>query len=100
MPSIDQWIVWIIIGLLGGTLAGLIAKRERSGFGLMRNLGLGLVGALVGGFLFRIFDIMPNLALVAISLRDVVSAVAGSLIVLGILWLWHKYQKPPPASSH
>jgi len=97
MPSIDQVIVWIIIGLLGGTLAGLIAKRERSGFGVMRNLGLGLAGALVGGFLFRIFDILPNLALVAISLRDVVSAVAGSLIVLGILWLWHKYHKPPPA---
>jgi uncharacterized membrane protein YeaQ/YmgE (transglycosylase-associated protein family) len=95
MPSIDQLIVWIIIGLLGGTLAGLIAKRERSGFGLLRNLGLGLVGALVGGFLFRLFDILPKLALVAISLRDVVAAVAGSLIVLGILWLWNKYQKPP-----
>lgn len=94
MPSIDQLIVWVIIGLLGGTLAGLIAKRERSGFGLMRNLGLGLAGALVGGFLFRILDIWPRLALVAISLRDVVAAVVGSLIVLGILWLWHKYQKP------
>jgi len=93
MPSFDQVIVWIIIGLLGGTLTGLIAKRERSGFGLMRNLGLGLVGALVGGFLFRIFDIWPKLALVAISFRDIVAAVAGSLIVLGILWAWQRHQK-------
>ena len=29
MPSIDQIIVWIIIGLLGGSLAGLIITRER-----------------------------------------------------------------------
>ena len=49
MPSLDQVIVWIIIGLLGGSLAGLMITRERKGFGILRNLGVGLVGALVGG---------------------------------------------------
>jgi len=45
MPSINQIVVWIIIGLLGGSLAGLIITRERKGFGILRNLGVGLVGA-------------------------------------------------------
>lgn len=91
MPSIDQLIVWVIIGLLGGSLAGLIANRQRAGFGLLRNLGLGLVGALIGGFLFRMLNLWPELALVAISLRDVVAAVAGSFIVLAVLWLWQRF---------
>jgi uncharacterized membrane protein YeaQ/YmgE (transglycosylase-associated protein family) len=75
MVSLDQFIVWIIIGLLGGSLAGLIIKRERKGFGVLRNLGLGLVGALVGGLLFRLLRLFPELDKVTISLRDVVAAV-------------------------
>ena len=43
MPSIDQFIVWVIVGLLGGSLAGLVITRDRKGLGLIRNLGLGLV---------------------------------------------------------
>ena len=46
MPSLDQLIVWVIVGLLGGSLAGLIIKWERKGFGIFRNLALGLIGAL------------------------------------------------------
>ena len=38
MPSIDQLAVWIIIGLVGGSLAGLLVTRERGGFGVARNL--------------------------------------------------------------
>ncbi len=88
MPSIDQFVVWIIVGLLGGSLAGLIIKWDRRGFGLLRNLGLGLAGALLGGLLFRLFGVLPELDKVSISLRDVVASVAGSLIVLAALWLW------------
>jgi uncharacterized membrane protein YeaQ/YmgE (transglycosylase-associated protein family) len=87
MPSYDQLIVWIIVGLLGGSLSGLIIKRDRQGFGTARNLAVGLVGALVGGLLFRLFDFLPNLAKISVSLRDIVSALAGSLIVLAVLWV-------------
>jgi uncharacterized membrane protein YeaQ/YmgE (transglycosylase-associated protein family) len=90
MPSVDQLIVWIVVGLLGGSLAGLLITWERGGFGLLRNLGVGLVGALVGGLLFRAFGILPGLDKIAISLRDVVAALIGSLLVLAALWLWRK----------
>jgi len=92
MPSIDQFIVWIIVGLLGGSLAGLMTTWDRKGLGLLRNLGVGLVGALVGGLLFRMLGLAPGLDRVAISLRDVVAAFLGSLIVLMVLWIWRRYQ--------
>ena len=94
MPSLDQLIVWIIVGLLGGSLAGLAIKWDREGFGALRNLGLGLAGAFVGGLLFRLFGLFPGLDRIAISLRDVVAAFAGSLIVLTALWLWQRYRSP------
>jgi uncharacterized membrane protein YeaQ/YmgE (transglycosylase-associated protein family) len=88
MPSLDQFVVWIVVGLLGGSLAGLMIKWDRKGFGLVRNLGVGLVGALVGGLLFRWLGLFPGLDKFAVSLRDVVAAVVGSLLVLTALWLW------------
>jgi uncharacterized membrane protein YeaQ/YmgE (transglycosylase-associated protein family) len=94
MLSLDRIAVWVIVGLIGGSLAGLIIKRETRGFGILRNLGLGLVGALVGGFLFRLLQILPELDKVMISLRDVVAAVVGSLIVLAALWIWQRWRRP------
>ena len=58
----------------------------------MRNLGVGLVGALVGGFIFRLFGLLPDLDKIAISLRDIVAALAGSLLVLSALWIWQRFK--------
>jgi uncharacterized membrane protein YeaQ/YmgE (transglycosylase-associated protein family) len=71
-------------------LAGLLITWDREGFGLIRNLGLGLAGAVVGGLIFRIFGLLPGLDKIAISLRDIVAAVVGSLIVLLVLWIWKR----------
>jgi uncharacterized membrane protein YeaQ/YmgE (transglycosylase-associated protein family) len=96
MPTIDQVIVWIVVGLLGGSLVGLLITWDRKGFGLLRNLGVGLVGALVGGLLFRMLGLFPGLDRIAISLRDIVAAVVGSLIVLAAYWLWERSQRATP----
>jgi uncharacterized membrane protein YeaQ/YmgE (transglycosylase-associated protein family) len=100
MPTLSQVIVWSAIGLIGGTLAAM-AVTWGEGYGLIRNLGLGLAGALIGGFLFRVFGLFPRLDLFSISLRDVVAAFAGSLLVLAGLWLWHQYQaRSHPGAKH
>lgn len=93
MPSLAQFVVWIIVGLLGGSLAGLLIKRERKGFGILPNLALGLVGALIGGLLFRVFGLLANLDRVSISLRDLVAAVVGSLLILAARWLWRRVRR-------
>ena len=92
MVSLAQLIIWIIVGLIGGSLAGLIIKGERKGFGVARNLALGLAGALVGGLLFRALGLLSALDRVTISLRDVVAAIVGSLLVLLALWLWQRWR--------
>ena len=92
VPSLDQFIVWIVVGLVGGGLAGFLITWERGGFGLVRNLVLGLAGAVIGGLLFRLFNILPALDKISISLRDIVAAVVGSMIVLIALWLLRRAQ--------
>ena len=92
MPSLSQFIVWIVVGLLGGSLAGVVVRRERKGLGLLRNVAVGLIGALVGGVLVRGLGLFTTLDGITISLRDVVAAFIGSLIVLAAFWFWRRYR--------
>jgi len=84
---------WLIVGLIGGSLAGLIIKRQRSGFGAVTNVALGCLGALVGGAMFRLSGLFPTLDNISVSLRDIVAAFVGSLIVLAIIWAWRASQR-------
>jgi uncharacterized membrane protein YeaQ/YmgE (transglycosylase-associated protein family) len=73
--SLPQLIVWVIVGLAGGTLAGVIVKRQPRGFGFFTNLALGLAGAVIGGVLFQLLGLFPNLDKISVSMRDVVAAL-------------------------
>jgi uncharacterized membrane protein YeaQ/YmgE (transglycosylase-associated protein family) len=86
--SFFQVIVWVLVGLIAGSIVGLMVTRDRKGFGLTSNLLIGLAGAFVGGLLFRLFGLLTSLDQYAISLRDVLSAVIGALIVLAVRWYW------------
>jgi uncharacterized membrane protein YeaQ/YmgE (transglycosylase-associated protein family) len=90
--------VWIIVGLLGGSLAGRLVTWKRGGFGYLTNLALGLCGALIGGIFFRVLGLWPGLDRIVISLRDVVAAVAGSLLLLLAWWLWQRYRAEGPTA--
>ncbi len=50
-----NWIGYLIIGLLAGAIAGRIVQGR--GFGLIGNIIVGVIGALVGGFLFQLAGI-------------------------------------------
>ena len=71
-------IVWIIIGLIAGWLAGLITDSPR---GLMRNLAVGLIGALLGGFLARKLgiEVVPDFW------GELITATAGAVVFL-VIW--------------
>ena len=83
--TVDQVVVWVIIGALAGSLAGMLMKREKKGFGLFSNLLIGLLGALIGGFLLDLLNINLGLGQLKISFDDLIAAFAGSLIFLVIL---------------
>lgn len=77
-------ITWVIIGLLGGTAASAIIKQNRRGYGIVKNLLIGLAGAFIGGMLFNLLNISiaPG---VVISLDDVIAALVGSLVFMLVL---------------
>lgn len=93
--TLADLIVWIIVGLIAGSLAGMVVTFSRAGLSRWTSLGVGLVGALIGGLLFRLFGIWPGLDSIAISLRDIIAAFIGSLIFLLILWIVRTTRSSP-----
>lgn len=91
MFTLSNLVTWIVVGLIGGTLAARLATWERAGFGLWSNLALGCAGAVVGGALFELFNLLPDLDKVSISARDLLAAVIGSFVVLGLRWAWRRW---------
>lgn len=88
MPfSPAELIVWLIIGLTAGWLAGTVVTAG-AGLGRWTNLGVGLVGAIIGGLIFSLFGIWPGLDAISVSLRDIVAAFIGSLIFLLLVWIF------------
>ena len=93
--ALSQVIVWLVVGALAGYLTGIVVKRKE-GFGHFTNLGIGLVGALIGGAIFNLFGINFGLGEVAISLKDLLSAFIGSLILLLGIWVARRRKKKKP----
>src|SRR6266705_5726940 len=46
-----MFVSWVVVGLLAGWLARIVMKG--GGYGLIGDLGLGLVGSIAGGWIFR-----------------------------------------------
>jgi uncharacterized membrane protein YeaQ/YmgE (transglycosylase-associated protein family) len=51
--SPGSWLVWIVVGLVAGFLASRMVKG--GGYGLVGDLVVGLIGAVIGGFLLGFF---------------------------------------------
>ena len=83
--TLGQVIVWLVIGGLAGFIAGLVFKGKKKGFGFFINLSIGLTGAVIGGFLFDLFNIRTGMGQVVLSFDDLLAAIAGSFILLLIL---------------
>jgi len=88
--TVSQIIVWLIVGALAGSLTGVVVRGTKKGFGPFTNLGIGLVGALIGGSIFRRFNIDLGLGDLAISFQDLLAAFLGSLIFLWLVWFIQK----------
>lgn len=80
----NPWVVMIINGLVAGWLAGLIL----GGGGLIRNLVVGILGALLGGFLVQmgIIALPPSItdvtSQVPFGTQILVSTIGALIVVL------------------
>ncbi len=73
-----DFLVWIIIGVIAGWLAGKIMKG--AGFGLVGDLVVGLIGSLLGGWLFHLFGLSGSG-----FLGSLVTATVGAMAFLTLL---------------
>ena len=72
-----SFLAWIVLGLIAGFLGSKIVNK--SGEGMVRDIILGIVGALVGGWLFSRFGAA---GVTGLNLYSLLVAVVGSVIVL------------------
>ena len=68
---------WIILGLIAGFIGSKIVERQGQGFWL--NIALGIIGALVGGFLF---DFLGSSGVTGLNVWSMIVAIVGSVVVL------------------
>jgi uncharacterized membrane protein YeaQ/YmgE (transglycosylase-associated protein family) len=72
-------VVWLILGLIAGFIASKIVNQ--SGEGLLLDIVLGIVGAVVGGFLFSLIGAAP---VTGFNIYSIFVAVIGAIVVLAI----------------
>ena len=78
----------------------MLVTRSKGGFGRLSNLGIGLVGALIGGLIFNVLNLDLGLQAISISLQDLVSAFTGSLLFLVFLrWFKARRAKAGPKEA-
>jgi|SRR5579883_274352 uncharacterized membrane protein YeaQ/YmgE (transglycosylase-associated protein family) len=68
---------WIILGLIAGFIGSRIVDRR--GQGLWLDMALGIIGALVGGFLFDLFGAS---GVTGLNIYSMLVAIVGSVVVL------------------
>ena len=81
--TLELFAMWVLVGLLAGWLAGFFMKG--GGYGLIGDIALGLVGSLLGSWIFRALGVSVSGGL----FMAVVVAFIGAVLVIGaqrVIW--------------
>jgi uncharacterized membrane protein YeaQ/YmgE (transglycosylase-associated protein family) len=74
-------IAWIVLGLIAGFIASKIYVG--TGQGILMDIVLGIVGAVVGGYLF---DMLGAGGITGFNIWSMLVAIVGAVLVL---WIYH-----------
>jgi uncharacterized membrane protein YeaQ/YmgE (transglycosylase-associated protein family) len=75
-----SWLYIIIVGAIAGWLGGLITQGR--GFGVLGNIVVGILGGLIGGWLFRVLRVETTG-----FYGEILTAFVGALV---LIWLSKK----------
>jgi uncharacterized membrane protein YeaQ/YmgE (transglycosylase-associated protein family) len=81
--DIQTLLIILAIGAVAGWLAGIIMKG--SGFGLLGDIVIGIIGAFIGGFLFGLLGLAAG-GLIG----QIISATVGAVVLIFVLRLLKK----------
>jgi uncharacterized membrane protein YeaQ/YmgE (transglycosylase-associated protein family) len=76
-----SFLAWIVLGLIAGFIGSKIVNK--TGEGIFLDIILGIVGAVVGGWLFSMFGAH---GVTGLNLWSILVAVVGAIVVL---WVYH-----------
>ncbi|HXN86162.1 MAG TPA: GlsB/YeaQ/YmgE family stress response membrane protein [Candidatus Binataceae bacterium] len=71
------FIAWIFVGLIAGFLASKVVNRTGEGF--VRDILLGIVGALIGGW---IFNALGEPGVTGVNIYSILVAFVGAVVLL------------------
>ena len=75
-PEVQSLLIFLLTGLVAGWIASLVL----GGGGLLRNLVVGVIGALVGGYVLKFAGVTLPIGNQWVS--DLATAVIGAIIVI------------------
>lgn len=81
-----SFVAWLVLGLVAGFIGSKLVNK--SGSGLFLDIILGIVGAIVGGFIFSLFGAS---GVSGLNIYSLIVAVIGSVLVLIV---YHSLVKP------
>jgi uncharacterized membrane protein YeaQ/YmgE (transglycosylase-associated protein family) len=81
------WLAWLIVGAIAGWLA---SRVMRSQMGFVSDILAGMLGALIGGFLFNVVGASGG---TGFTLWSVFVAFVGAVVLLGLLRLANGRQR-------
>jgi uncharacterized membrane protein YeaQ/YmgE (transglycosylase-associated protein family) len=80
-------LAWLVLGLIAGFIASKIVNKQGNQ-GLLMNIVIGVVGAEVGGWLFRLFGMS---GVTGFNVWSLLVAVVGAVI---LLFIYHQLIRP------
>ncbi len=82
VPDPGSWLAWIVVGLIAGAVAARVVTGR--GFGCLADIIVGIVGALIGGWLLgALFDMNGTVGFIG----SIVVAFIGAALLLSLLKL-------------
>ncbi len=83
--QLDTFVIWLLVGLIVGYLAGRVTKT--GGYGLLADLLLGVAGSLIGSSIFQALEISPEDGRLTMG---VVAFVGAASMLVGQRW-WYPH---------
>ncbi|NIR51316.1 GlsB/YeaQ/YmgE family stress response membrane protein [candidate division KSB1 bacterium] len=77
---------WLIVGLIAGWLTGKVMRGK--GFGIIGDIVIGLVGAVIGGWLFGQLNVRVDF--LPVILAEIIVAFVGAVILVAVLRAFKK----------
>ena len=74
---VAEFFIWVLLGLIAGFIASKLVNKKGEGF--LLDIVLGVLGAFLGGWLFRLFG---STGVTGLNLWSLLVAVVGAVILL------------------